>query len=144
MRKNKNKKNKVRKIKLKKFFINKKIKLFLRYVKTMFIKFFTRKYSIGIIDVLILLVIAGIVSSTTTGYIMNKEYRKNNVGVNGVVYGDSLEKFISDDDNSKFLSFLPVKFIFLFPLLISNKVSFETKLLSTPFTVVLGKDFDEK
>ena len=46
-------------------------------IKNIFVKIVSREYTVGILDILILLVVASIVSSTATGYVMNKEFEKN-------------------------------------------------------------------
>ena len=66
----------------------------LRKVKDILGKVLTKQYSIGIIDILILLVVASIISSSATGYVMNKEFEKN-AKVNSVVSENALDKFIS-------------------------------------------------
>ena len=71
-----------------------KIFSMLKKIKNKIVGILTKEYSIGIIDILILLVVASIVSSTATGYVMNSEFEKN-AKVNSVVYENPLDKFIS-------------------------------------------------
>lgn len=66
----------------------------LKKLKIILGKVLTKQYSIGIIDILILLVVASIISSSATGYVMNKEFEKN-AKVNSVVSENALDKFIS-------------------------------------------------
>ena len=71
-----------------------KIFSMLKKIKNKIVGILTKEYNIGIIDILILLVVASIVSSTATGYVMNSEFEKN-AKVNSVVYENALDKFIS-------------------------------------------------
>lgn len=66
----------------------------IKKLKNLFIKLISREYNVGILDILILLVVASIVSSSATGYVMNKEFEKN-IKVNSIVSENPLDKFIS-------------------------------------------------
>ena len=95
--KKKDNKEKVKKISKKRSKTTKKGNVFsslFKKIKNIFVKIVSREYTVGILDILILLVVASIVSSTATGYVMNKEFEKN-VKYNSIVSENPLDKFIS-------------------------------------------------
>lgn len=90
----KEKKKKVTKSKSKTTKKDNKFIVVLKKMKGIVIKFLSKEYNVGIIDILILLVVASIVSSSATGFVMNREFEKN-AKVNSVVSENGLDKFIS-------------------------------------------------
>ena len=93
----KEEKEKNKKVIKKKSKTTKKDNVFIKILKklrSIFIKLVSREYNVGILDILILLVVASIVSSTATGYVMNREFEKN-IKVNSIVSENPLDKFIS-------------------------------------------------